>query len=63
VGACRALAELAPAVPKPVLQPLLPGAYTGLLRMLRGSTEETTHLVLGTLAALVEVRWDGWVDG
>jgi hypothetical protein len=56
VGACRALAELAPALPKPALQPALPGVYSGLLALLRESTEETAHLVLGTLAALVQVR-------
>jgi hypothetical protein len=55
VGACRALTDLAPAVPKPALQPLLPGAYTGLLQLLLVSSEETAHLVLGTLAALVQV--------
>lgn len=55
VGACRALAELAPAVPKPALQPLLPNVYGGLLGLLRESSEETAHLALGTIAALVQV--------
>jgi hypothetical protein len=55
VGALRALCQLAPTVPKHVLQPLLPGVYGGLLQLLGGSSEETMHLVLGTLAALVQV--------
>lgn len=59
MGACRALSDLAPAVPKSVLQPLLPGVFTGLLQLLRSSTEETTHLVLATIAALVQVLGRG----
>lgn len=56
VGACRALASLAPACPPPALAPLLPGALAALVALLRGSSEETAHLVLGTLAALVRVE-------
>ena len=60
VGACRALAELAPAVAADTssggaaaLAAALPGAYAGLVAVLRGATDETAHLALGTLAALV----------
>ncbi|KAI8468293.1 MAG: armadillo-type protein [Monoraphidium minutum] len=55
VGALRALSHLAPAVPPHALRPLLPRAFAGLLALLGGSSEETMHLVLGTLAALVQV--------
>lgn len=53
IGACNALAHIAPAVRPAALAPLLPGLYAGLVGLIAGSSEETLNLVLETLAALL----------
>jgi hypothetical protein len=56
IGACRAVALLSAKVPRELLQPLLPGLYGGLVQFLEETCEETQHLVLECLRAVVTVR-------
>ncbi len=56
IGACRALVRLLPLVARQQQQgvsQVLPSLYSGLVRLLGDSSEETLHLVLETLAAVV----------
>jgi hypothetical protein len=54
MGACRALAALADdGAAKAQLEPLVPSLVAALARMLGSATEDTLHLVLETLSALL----------
>ncbi len=60
VGALRAIASLASKVGGPAsLQPLLPALLSSLVGLMGQSSEETLHLLLETLVALVKVRGEG----
>lgn len=49
VCACRAVSQLVPLVPPARMQPLLPGAYGGLLDLMNCADQDVLNLVLITL--------------
>lgn len=55
IGACRALCKLCHKVAPEALQPQLPHLYEGLVLLLQESSEETLHLVLETLTAMLKI--------
>ncbi len=64
IGACRAIARMVGKVPAEQRQPLLPTIYGGLVAFLQESTEDTQHLGLECLKAVVTVGGaPGWLAG
>ncbi|KAM0933989.1 putative armadillo-like helical protein [Dioscorea sansibarensis] len=54
VGACSALAKLLPESSKEIIQPRMMGLLQSLTDLLKNASDETLHLVLGTLQAAVK---------
>lgn len=54
VGACRALSQLLPEANKEILQPYIMGLFSSLTDLLNQASDETLHLVLETLQAVVK---------
>eukprot|EP00803_Ostreobium_quekettii_P005580 evm.model.scf_261EXC.5 EVM.evm.TU.scf_261EXC.5 scf_261EXC:60540-71115(+) len=58
IGACRAISQLFPALPREVLKPCMPSTFESLVRMLQETSEDTQNLVLETLAVAAKVDED-----
>lgn len=54
IGACRAIVHLCQRITGAALQPHLPQIYQGLGALLQGSGEDTLHLVLESLATVIQ---------
>ncbi|KAL3142974.1 hypothetical protein ABBQ38_003256 [Trebouxia sp. C0009 RCD-2024] len=54
IGACRAIVQLSQRTTGASLQPQLPHIYSGLGGLLQGSGEDTLHLVLESLATVIQ---------